>query len=191
VNRAVLGVDASIASTGLVLLSPAAQLFRRVPTKKRGDDLADKLTRMRKSVVSIVESFSPWLGAVEIELVVIEMPAFGKNTGYTHMLAGHWWLTVHALSKFAPVAQVGTGTLKKFATGDGSAEKVAVHQAALVAFPGQIPEGFKQGNDVADASVLAAMGAVHLGIEVGGGFAPSGRASVQAVRWPETKRREQ
>lgn len=186
---AVVGVDASIASTGLVVLSERAQAFHRVQTKPRGEDVMSRIERMRESVVATVRRIEPiLLGAqVDVDVVVIEMPAFGKNNSGTHQLAGHWWLMVHALAKYAPVAQVATGTLKKFATGDGSSSKEAVHAAAVAAFPHSVPEGFKAGNDVADASVLASMGAAWLGFEFGGVFASSGMASVQSVRWPVMK----
>jgi crossover junction endodeoxyribonuclease RuvC len=187
---AVLGVDASLASTGMVLLADDVRGFHRIRTTDKGNDVSAQINRMRESVVGVVSRFEPLLvGAqISLDLVVMEMPAFSKNNRGTHALAGHYWLMVHALEKYAPIARVSTGTLKKFATGNGAAQKSDVHAAALAAFPGgSIPTSFTAGNDVADASVLAAMGAVHLGVEFGGGFAPSGRASVTAVHWPELR----
>lgn len=186
---AVVGVDASIASTGLVVLGAGRPSFNRVVTEPGGQDVASRVRRMRSSVVQMTRAIDSALYAAPactVDLVVIEMPAFGKSNQGTHQLSGHWWITVHALEKYAPgrVAQVATGTLKKFATGNGGASKEDVHAAAVVAFPGLVPESFKAGNDVADAAVVASMGAVWLGMDVGGVFAPSGMASVQAVRWP-------
>lgn len=191
---AVIGVDASIASTGLAVFGAGEPQFRRIKTRPRGEGIASRVARLRESVVQIsraVDSILYAVPATEVDLVVIEMPAFGKSNGSTHMLAGHWWLAVHALEKYAPgrVASVATTTLKKFATGDGRADKTDVHAAAVRAFPGLIPADFKQGNDLADAAVLADMGSVWLGREFGGVFAPSGMASVQAVRWPTTERK--
>lgn len=187
---AVVGVDASISSTGLVLLHERETAFHRVQTKERGNDISSRIERMRESVVktySRIEPILTRLGA-ELDLVVIESPAFGKNNGQTHMLAGHWWLMVHALEKHGPVATVATGTLKKFATGDGKATKQRVHAAAVAAFPNNVPASFQAGNDIADASVLAAMGQAYLGREFGGVFAPSGAGSVHSVRWPELRK---
>lgn len=93
-------------------------------------------------------------------------------------------MMAHALAKYGPIAKVSPPTLKKFATGNGRAKKREVHAAAVKAFPGLVPSSFAQGNDVGDASVVASMGALWLGREFGGVFAPSGMASVQAVRWP-------
>lgn len=189
---AVVGVDSSISSTGLVLLAERVSAFHRIETEERGDDVASRIQRMRESVLRTVDRIEPLLigsglGLQGIDLVVIESPAYRMNNGHSHMLAGHWWLMVHALEKFAPVAQVSTGTLKKFATGDGHASKPLVHKAAVAAFPDGVPRSFSAGNDIADASVLASMGAAHLGREFGGVFAPSGVASVQVVRWPELR----
>lgn len=176
-------MDPSISSTGVVVLTETAQTFRRVQTKDRGQSIDGIAARIRESVTGIYNAVEPilvGLGLSSVDLVVIEQPAFGKNNANTHRLAGHWWMTVHVLSQFGPVAQVNPGTAKKFATGNGRAEKDEVLAAAIAAFPG----GAIRNNDVADASVFAAMGAVHLGMEFGGGFASSGRASVQAVHWP-------
>lgn len=189
---AVVGVDASIASTGLVVLGAGRPSFSRIMTAACGQDVASRVRRIRSSVVQMIRELDAALHgapACVVDLIVIEMPAFGKSNQGTHQLSGHWWMTVHALEKYAPgrVAQVSTGTLKKFATGNGGASKEDVHEAAVAAFPGLVPESFKAGNDVADAAVVASMGAVWLGMDVGGVFAPSGMASVQAVRWPEMK----
>jgi crossover junction endodeoxyribonuclease RuvC len=184
VSRAVVGVDASISSTGVVLLSDKVRAFKRVQTKPRGEEIGARIDRIRQSAAGIRNAIDGEIvgGGLDVQLVVIEMPAFGKSTAMTHMLAGHWWMTVHVLEQLAPVAQVAPGTLKKFATGNGRAEKDEVLAAAIGVFATAI-----RNNDVADASVLAAMGATHLGIEFGGGFAPSGVASVQSVRWPELR----
>lgn len=184
---AVVGVDASLASTGLAVLGAGEPAFRRIRTKPSESDVASQVRRVRAGALEVVRALDEILHAapaVVVDLVVMEMPAFGKNNSGTHILAGHWWMVAHALERRAPIARVATGTLKRFATGNGGASKQEVHAAAVRAFPGGVPSDFKKGNDVADASVLAAMGATWLGMEVGGVFAPSGMDSVQAVRWP-------
>lgn len=175
----VVGVDPSISSTGVALLGDR-QDFYRVRTKPAGEDVAARLGRMRESVLGVLRCVSGF----EVVLAVVEAPAFGKSNGMTHMLAGHWWLMAHALEKLAPVATVAPGTLKKFATGSGRAEKDAVLLAASKVFGDEVPN-----NDVADAAVLAAMGAVHMGLSYGRGhrFASSGEASVRTVHWPSVE----
>jgi Holliday junction resolvasome RuvABC endonuclease subunit len=179
VSAAVAGVDPSISSTGVVVLGEEIR-FERVQSKPGADSLRNRVTRLRLMATRVHEVVT---AGESIRLVVIEGPAYGSNNQMTHMLAGFWWLLVHVLDQVAPVAVVQPGTLKKFATGDGRAGKDEMLAAAIGAFPAA---GIRN-NDVADAAALAAMGAAHLGIEFGGGFAPSGRDSVQAVHWPESK----
>lgn len=178
---AVVGVDPSITSTGVFVLGVGAS-FARVQSKPGGEELSQRMNRLR-SVVMAVRAHVNSLGHREpggVELIVIEGPAYGSNNANTHMLAGFWWLLVHALEKIAPVAVVQPSTLKKFATGNGRADKDEMLAAAIAAFP----QAGIRNNDVADAAALAACGAVWLGRAEGGVFAPSGMASVQAVRWP-------
>lgn len=179
---AVVGVDPSISSSGVVVLG-AATRFERVQSKPAGELLADRLDRLRMQALHVMAQLDEARDTEGIRLIVIEGPAYGSNNAMTHMLSGFWWLLVHGLEKYGPVAVVQPPTLKKFATGSGRAGKDEMLAAAIGAFPAA---GIRN-NDVADAAALAAMGAVHLGIEFGGGFAPSGRASVQAVHWPELR----
>ncbi|WP_243063232.1 hypothetical protein [Humibacter sp. RRB41] len=184
-SAAVAGVDPSISSTGVVHLGEHTQRFDRVQSKPAGDALSARLERLRRQAIGVVRSVE--LGAAAskstVVLVVIEGPAYGSNNQMTHMLAGFWWLLVHGLEQIAPVAVVQPGMLKKFATGNGRAGKDEMLAAAIRAFPA----GEIRNNDVADAAALAAIGAAHLGIEFGGGFASSGRDSVRAVHWPIAK----
>lgn len=180
---AVVGVDPSIASTGVFGITEHSQLFKRVQSKPADQTLAERLGRMRAQAIETVRAVSASVAPLEPVLIVIEGPAFGSNNAQTHALAGFWWLLVHGLAKLAPIAVVQPPTLKKFATGNGRAGKDEMLAAAIEAFPGL---GIKN-NDVADAAALAGMGALRVGISFGGGFASSGRASVQAVHWPELR----
>lgn len=181
---AVVGVDPSITSTGVFVLGAGAS-FARVQSKPAGESLSQRLDRMRAAVMAVrMEVLSLGHAAPDgVDLIVIEGPAFASNNAQTHMLSGFWWLLAHALEKIAPVAVVQPSTLKKFATGNGRAGKDEMLAAAIAAFP----QAGIRNNDVADAAALAACGAVWLGRAEGGVFAPSGMASVQAVRWPEMK----
>lgn len=179
---AVVGVDPSISSTGVVALGQH-HIFERAASKPAGEELAPRLDRMRMQALKVLAVLDQVREVEEIDLIVIEGPAFGSNNNMTHMLSGFWWLLVHGLEKAAPVAVVQPPTLKKFATGSGRAGKDEMLAAAIEAFPGA---GIKN-NDVADAAALAGMGAVHLGREFGGAFASSGLASVQVVHWPSLR----
>lgn len=173
----VVGVDPSISSTGVARIAPDGIQVIRVKSKPTSDDTSARLTRLRDQASRVA------LLVKGADLIVMEGPAFGKNNAMTHMLAGFWWLLAHGLEKTAPIAVVAPGTLKKFATGKGNASKDEVLAAAVRGFP----DVNVTGNDEADALALAALGAVHLGVEFGGGFASSGRASVTAVHWPNLR----
>ena len=178
----VVGVDPSIASTGVFKIGLELR-WERVQSTPDETSLHTRIERLRGMAVRIHDAVS--IGE-PVELIVLEGPAYGSNNAKTHQLAGFWWLVVHVLDKVAPIAVAQPGTVKKFATGDGRADKDEMLAAAIEAFP---TVGVRN-NDVADAAALAGLGAVHLGIEFGGGFAPSGRASVQAVRWPSLEGRD-
>lgn len=174
----VVGVDPSIASAGVAVIDPFYVRVHRVRSSATGQTLEERIERMRDQARRCIAL------CMDADLIVVEGAAFGMNNAQTHMLAGFWWLLVHGLERVAPVAVVQPGTLKKFATGKGNADKDAVLTAAVRGFPSVDVKG----NDEADALALAAMGARHLGIEFGGGFPPSGLASVTTVHWPELRK---
>lgn len=176
---AVVGVDPSISSTGVAFVSPGGVGVVRVKSSNAGQELDDRLRRMRRQVLGVIDA----VDVVEPALIVIEGPAFGKNNAQTHMLAGFWWLLVHGLQKVAPLAVVQPPTLKKFATGRGNAAKDEVLAAAVRGFP----DIAVRGNDEADALALACMGAERFGLMHAGGFPAAGRGAVASVRWPELK----
>lgn len=175
----VVGVDPSMTSTGVFVIGPTIR-FERVQSKADDTSLRTRMDRLRSMAVRVREAVGD-----DVDLIVMEGPAYGSNNAKTHEMAGYWWLVVHVLDKVAPIAVAQPGTVKKFATGSGTAGKDEMLAAAIEAFPAL---GIRN-NDVADAAALAGLGAVRLGMEFGGGFAPSGRASVQAVRWPEIERK--
>jgi hypothetical protein len=103
-----------------------------------------------------------------------------------HMLGGFWWMLARELLPLAPIGVAQPATVKKFATNDGSkyTQKPEMVAAAQRAFP---DAGLlNKDHDIADAAALAGLGAMWLGIEWGGVFAPSGGMdSALAVHWPE------
>jgi len=94
-------------------------------------------------------------------LVCIETPALSKARGGVFERGWLWFAVVSALTaRDIPVIGVGTGQLKKYATGDGQANKGKV----MVAVTRRWPQ-FETGGDdnMADAAVPAAIGADLLG----------------------------
>lgn len=121
------------------------------------------------------------------DLVVVEGPSFGspsqRQRGH-HERAGLWWIVTQMLwDSGRPFAVVTPGQLKKYATGKGTASKPEV----LIAVVKRLPAGASiSTTDEADAFVLAAMGADHLGCPVVA-MPALHRAALSAVTWPEVR----
>ena len=163
----VAGIDLSLASTGL---ADNRGRVDRVQTKSSGADatVSDVLRRLHR-IVAEVQAFAT-LGADldgtkfpadPADLVVIEGPAYGtRRQGGEHVRAGCWWLVADRLTDWGlPILVVPPSVRAMYATGKGNASKDAVLAAAIKRYPAWDITG----NDVADAVVLAAIGARLLG----------------------------
>ena len=115
-------------------------------------------------------------------LVLVEGPSYGSSgsQGF-HEGAGLWWLVTHRLWKNGfRTAIVPPKTRAKYATGNGGASKDAVFAAAIRRYK----DVDFDGNDAADALILAAMGADYLGHPLA--IVPKvNRAALDAIEWPE------
>lgn len=115
------------------------------------------------------------------DLVVIELPAFSRAGGGSVERHAMWWLVVRRLRRSGiPVAAVPPSCRARYATGKGSASKSAVVDAIARRLP-----MFETGGDdnLADAAVLVAMGADHLGVPMV--VMPQlHRAALAGVEWP-------
>lgn len=178
----VVGLDLSLTCTGIVRLNGSEVRIDRVlsstpklprgqrPTLGQRHERLDSITRDVVSAVGMPD------------LVVVEQPAFSQNSGSHHDRSGLWWMVVDDLAeREILVAEVAPTTLKKFATGKGTASKTAVVDAVARRWP-EVETG---GDDnVADALVLAKMGVCHLG-ENDFEMPKVNLSSLDAVRWPE------
>lgn len=167
----VLGIDLSLTCTGL-----AGNGWTDIikPGDRRG---ADRMIWIRQQIID------GWLTGVT--LAAIEGPSYGnqgrsRQSGH-HERAGLWWLVRVALAhRGIPVAVVTPGTLKRYATGKGNADKADVIREVTRRFG-----WFQGGEDEADAVVLAAMAADHLGMPMVA-MPQTHRAALTAVEWPES-----
>lgn len=145
----VAGLDLSLTSTGCAKVSSDGQtvLARIQPGKRKGHD---RLAHIREHVAR-------WCAGADV--VVVEGPSFGSTTGMQHERGGLWWMITHDLWEARiPYAVVPPASLKKYATGAGGGPKSGKDQV-LAAVIRRYPAVPVDGNDVADALVLAAMGA--------------------------------
>lgn len=151
----VLGLDLSLASTGIVATNGHDELasgrFRTLP--KWGD--LNRIRAVRNHLLA------QYIGP-NLALAVVEGPSYGHSRqGGEHVRAGLWWLIADLLDSVGlPLLVVPPATLKTYATGKGNSSKDQV-LAAVIKRYGALMD--ITGNDVADAMVLCAIGSRMLG----------------------------
>ena len=112
--------------------------------------------------------------------MVIEGPAFSSASPGAWDRAGLWWLIVeHLVSTNTPVAVCPPSTLKKFATGNGRAQKADMRVAWLTRTGEDIPD-----DNQVDAAWLATAGTLALGRPVMQ-LPVHNRASLAKIDWPD------
>ncbi len=178
----VVGIDLSLTSTGICVVlghgpSPDISVYRHRSEGRAGATLTERFARLRDIRWAVLDA----VGADD-DLVVIEAPSLGQSRqAGTHDRAGLWWTVVQALmARGIPVAEVPPSVRAKYATGAGNAGKDTV----LAAVVRRYPQVEVSGNDEADALVLAAMGARHLGEPIDS-LPQVHLAAMSKVRWPE------
>ncbi|GEP38858.1 hypothetical protein NPS01_25210 [Nocardioides psychrotolerans] len=176
----IIGLDLSLTSTGVAVIETGdgreSWTVQRVKSNGKKDaTLADRTDRLRRLAVKILV---PVNGA---DLVVIEGPAYHQSNPGMHDRSGLWWLVTERLHAYGwPTVEVPPSVLKKYATGKGNASKDQVLAAVVRRYP-DVEVG---GNDEADALVLAAMGARHLGHPIEASLPATHAAVTASVRWP-------
>ena len=160
----VVGVDLSLTSTGL---ADSQGRVERVQTKATDGDLRSDLRRQNTIINAALDFVCGVSGGGRASLVVIEGPAYGtRRQGGEHARAGCWWRLVDRLMPsiagegwLYSVVVATPAQRAMYATGVGNASKDKVLAAAIRRYPAWDITG----NDVADAVVLAAIGARLLG----------------------------
>ena len=171
----VAGIDLSLTSTGLAVIGPDGVQVHRIQSKGHKDaTLIERVVRLRRIAVELDDRLTGG------DLIVIEQPAYSRTTGHMHDRSGLWWLIVNSLSWHTPVVEVAPTARCKYATGKGNASKDAV----LAAVVRRYPDVDVTGNDVADALVLAAMGARALGHPIEASLPQTHLDAMAKVAWP-------
>lgn len=185
----VVGIDLSLISTGIAGIrwgdidAPrlTSSWTTRVESKGRADaTLAARMRRLRNLRSAITDH------AAGADLVVIEGPSYAQKTAASaHDRSGLWWQIVDLLDDDfgCTVVEVPPTCRIKYATGRGNASKDQVLAAAVKRYP----DVDVTGNDVADAVVLAAMGARHLGHPIEPSLPQAHLDAMTKIRWPERK----
>jgi Holliday junction resolvasome RuvABC endonuclease subunit len=166
----ILGIDASLASTGLALPDGSAL------TVKTTSDQApmDRLLCVHRALMS-------WVGGSQrgADLAVVEGYSYGAKGNAVYQIGevgGVVRLTLHQLG--VPMMVVPPAAVKKFATGNGNADKRLVRTAA------ELHLGYEgKSSDEADALWLREAGLYIYG---GSSYRPPPRQveALQALAWP-------
>jgi len=188
----VAGIDLSLTSTGIALAywgmphvqgatgleTEGVDVHRVTSTGRAGASLDQRADRLEKLAREITEH------VCSADLVVIEGPSFGQaRQGGQHDRSGLWWLIIDRAREAygSQFVEVPPATRAKYATGKGNAPKDQV----LAAVVKRYPDVDVTGNDVADALVLAAMGARHLGHPIEASLPQLHLDAMTKIRWPE------
>lgn len=151
----VCGIDPSLTATGLAVIIDGTVTTGTINSKgKKADTWEQRRERLTLLSNRIVNS-------VPVDaLVMIEAPAYSSNVGSIWDRAGLWWSIYFALHKRDhAIIPVSPGQRAKYGSGKGNAGKDEVLAAVVRRYLDvDVPN-----NNVADALVLAAMGARLLG----------------------------
>lgn len=171
----VLGIDPSLTATGIASTRGWCELVGQEGITKL--PIVDRIAAIDALVDGIA---TLWRGRPD--LVVVEQPAFSRSGGGSVERHALYWLLLRNLRRAElPFADVTATSRMRYATGKGKALKTAVVDAVARRFP-QYETG---GNDnLADAIVLAAMGADHLGQPLTP-MPATHRIALDGVQWPD------
>lgn len=152
-------------------------------SKPNGDDLSARGTRLRGLASPVLRA------CTGSDLVLIEDLYMGAGTGGQLDRAGLWWIIVNSLTAAGlTVVAVTNNHLKMYALGKG-AGKGTDKDYVLAAVVRRYPTADVQSNNTADALILAAMGARHLGCLIDPDLPESHTRAMKAVHWPSTTTR--
>jgi crossover junction endodeoxyribonuclease RuvC len=144
----ILGIDASLTGTGVVLLSDNVKDHRRIESKNTGVKRLIEIEDILKNIVD----------AVPIDLVVIEDYAYSKGN-QAHQVGELGGVIRRMLfKKMQKWIVVAPSQVKKFATGKGNANKDLVLMNVYKKWGVEF-----SSSDEADAFVLAKIGQALLG----------------------------
>lgn len=161
----VLGIDASLTSTGICKVNtevPIGLLFSTGTIKTKpvpGDtSFAGKSNRIAQIINQIDSLLRP---AGSVDLVVLEGPSYASSGTAVYTLGWLWGAVFDFCSDMHGIETlvVAPSLRAKYATGKGNAAKDAVLTSVIRRWP-DVPV---DGNDQADALILAAIGCRYLG----------------------------
>jgi crossover junction endodeoxyribonuclease RuvC len=185
----VTGLDLSLTGSGVATISAVSDNVRApyATVEEHGSrpttpDLTARGARLRSVAAPVIRACH---GS---DLVMIEDLYMGSGTGGQLDRAGLWWIVVNSLTATgACVVPVTNNHLKMYAIGKGGG-KGTDKDYVLAAVIRRYPTVAVQSNNTADALVLAAMGARHLGCPIDPDLPETHLRAMRAVHWPVVER---
>lgn len=170
----VVGLDLSLASTGVAVVSDGRVSLDRIDATA-SDDALESWRRIESTAQRTLRQVPA--GA----LVVLEGPSWGSRFGKPdERHAQRWMVRGPLLACGHTVVVVSPRTRAKYAADDGNAKKRAVLMSMRSRHPGLTI----RDHNVADALALAAMGARSLGSPIDGEPSKQQIEAMDAVSWP-------
>lgn len=161
----VAGLDLSLTGTGVALVDTRHATMpvyfvegSPPPADAPGYDRASVADRAERLAV-LADRILADLLLLPLDLAVLEGPAMHSRHGQPHERGGLWWMVADGLRvRGVPLAEVAPTARAQYATGAGNAAKASVLAASVAAYQLRTRD-----HNVADAVILAAMGARYLG----------------------------
>lgn len=181
----IIGIDPSLTGTGIARVDTDDRLVADVQTitstGRKDATWPQRATRIDNLAQEIASLCQDELHEISADLVVLEAPSLGQQRqGGTLDRHGLWWGILARLTYWGiPYACVAPAARAKYATGKGNASKDQVLLEVARRFP-HVPV---TDNNQADALVLAAMGADHLGTPLVE-LPKAHREALDKVAWP-------
>lgn len=183
----IVGVDLSLTSTGIATINDGTVKTQTITSTGKADATLEarhvRLHNLRLEIALAIYTPPDY----KVDLVVIEGPSYNSKNGRAHDRSGLWWILVDWLMNDGAegwgtqVVEVPPGSRMKYATGKGVVAKDRVLAAVIRRYP-NVPV---DGNDQADALILAAMGARRLGHPVESSLPQTHLAAMDGVHWPD------
>lgn len=186
--KKVIGLDLSIACTGVAGRGWVVTIPTKAYTKKKGrDPLQEERNRIdnhHARVEHVVSTLREYIYGAD--LVVMEGLSF-DSYDTDRQNAGLAWIVRHRLHALdIPYALVPPSNLKRYAIGKGGgkdANGIKIDKSHVIAAVASWFPGLTEDNNAADAMVLAAMGCDQIG-EPMPEVTPGKRAALAGCHWP-------
>jgi len=167
-TASILAIDPSLTGTGFARLHLGTEggWHGMTWTDGRSGKRNESLTERDERITTIAGNLR--VDSWDLTAAGIEEPAYGAPGGSTWDRAGLWWRLAHKVLAYdVPLIQINSATRQKFAVGRAHSKKNPVDKADVAMAAAKMwPSVDIQGNNAADALVIASIVAAVAGLPV-------------------------